>query len=479
MKRKLFLFGLMIWLFITNSTAQFNRPIIIDTDGATDDFRAIVQLLAIKEFNILGITTVDGAIAPQQCAEKVINLINYLGRANIPVGVGATLKTKAPVWRDACNQFVWAPPAIIDYKSPDASKLIIDILNNSKGQVEIIALGNLTNIANALKQSPAISAKIKRIVWYNEKLLPPSGTNYERDKETADYVLNTKIHIEAIANDDDNFKLDNSFIEQFTKSKTIFAKTISEKFSIDNLPAILKIHPLIFWDDIIPVYLLYPELFDMMVDMQKPYHTFTKSFNRDEVKKRMLQIYCQTYSSEKNINFEKFPIEPSNYQYDLAPFVDSIVKRYGVEEFKFCALTNEIHGHLGVYSIVGAKMGLKAREILDAEIDRMTVLTYAGRKQPLSCMNDGLQVSTGATLGLDMIKIAPDSLYFPKAEFTYKGKTITIQLKEKYQNMVDKDFGEAIMKYGLLTSGYWKAVRIQAIKYWLEWDRNEIFDIKE
>ena len=41
-------------------------------------------------------------------------------------------------------------------------------------------------------------------------------------------------------------------------------------------------------------------------------------------------------------------------------------------------MTDEFHGHLGVFSIVGAKMGIRAREIFGVGPDMLNVVTYAG-----------------------------------------------------------------------------------------------------
>ena len=135
--------------------------------------------------------------------------------------------------------------------------------------------------------------------------------------------------------------------------------------------------------------------------------------------------------------------------------------------------------HLGTYSIIGAKMGLKAREILHAEIDRINVVSFAGNEPPYSCLNDGLQISTGATLGLGMIEISKDSIVYPAAIFSYKNKKIKLILKKSVQEQIDKDISNGIVKYGRLTQGYWKLIREVSLKHWLELDRNEIFEIQE
>jgi len=92
-------------------------------------------------------------------------------------------------------------------------------------------------------------------------------------------------------------------------------------------------------------------------------------------------------------------------------------------------------------------------------------------------MNDGMQVSTGGTIGHGLITVSPDPPFQPKADFTFKAKSVCLRLKEKYWYTIRSDIRTGIELYGLNTEDYWKHVRKLALNYWLEWDRMEIFDI--
>ena len=120
------------------------------------------------------------------------------------------------------------------------------------------------------------------------------------------------------------------------------------------------------------------------------------------------------------------------YIYDARQILDSAIMRYGIDEWKACVMKDEFHGHLGVFSIVGAKMGIYAREYFGIGTDLLEINTYAGSKEPLSCMNDGLQVSTGATLGQGSIHLINDTIAKPQAVFTYQNRSIMIKLKSSY-----------------------------------------------
>ena len=124
-------------------------------------------------------------------------------------------------------------------------------------------------------------------------------------------------------------------------------------------------------------------------------------------------------------------------------------------------------------------MGIKAREVFNVGPDQLDVLSFAGSVPPYSCLNDGIQVSTGATVGMGTIQVSPDTLTRPSAVFTCRGRSVRITLRPEYIKEVDADIREGILKFGLMDDGYWKLVRRNAIKYWVEWDRNKIFDIEE
>ncbi|MFC2137072.1 formylmethanofuran dehydrogenase subunit E family protein [Bacteroidota bacterium] len=183
------------------------------------------------------------------------------------------------------------------------------------------------------------------------------------------------------------------------------------------------------------------------------------------------------YDSVESVVFNEFPHDPELFKNDLQIYMDSIIQKYGELEWKTCVITNEFHGHLGIYSLIGAKMGIKAREILFAPIDRLEVISFAGNRPPISCFTDGLQVSTGATLGQGTITVSSEQIKRPEAIFIYNQDSIKMKLKDEYWNIIKDDISNGIVEYGLQTDGYWKLIRKLAIKYWHEFNRNEIFEI--
>lgn len=176
--------------------------------------------------------------------------------------------------------------------------------------------------------------------------------------------------------------------------------------------------------------------------------------------------------------FKTFPENPESYSDDVRPIVKDTIDRYGMDEWVAGVLTTAIHGHLGIYAIIGVKMGIKAVEYLGSEAGHVKISSSAGLKPPVSCLNDGLQVSTEATLGHGLIESLPTDNPQPYAVFSSDEKTIEIKLKNEIKLKVKQEIEGAVQRFGH-SSDYWEYVRKLAIRYWKELDRNTIFDITE
>ena len=96
----------------------------------------------------------------------------------------------------------------------------------------------------------------------------------------------------------------------------------------------------------------------------------------------------------------------------------------------------KFHGHLGPYVVIGYMMGKLANENLGPDPFSKSVVVWTGLTPPLSCLIDGIQISSGCTLGKGNIAVKPDGI--PKARFTNKnGKHIEISLKHDIKHEID------------------------------------------
>jgi pyrimidine-specific ribonucleoside hydrolase len=459
---------------------KLNKTIIIDTDGAIDDMRAISFLLARPEITIKAILLSDGSLSPYEGAIRIGSLLNELGRDSIPVACGDVVKGVNPSWRQFNMEINWGSEINNRVTELKALDCLSEKLMNSDEKIILVCLGPLTNIAQLIKKDATLLSKIERVIWYNESVKPLQGFNYECNRDAAEIVFKSGVRIDVISNlNNENALFDSSMFDVCMQSETKLAIIL---YNVHSQPAVLeklKQNHFRLSDDLVAIYLTNPELFGMNIIPEQLNVRYDQDYNVQGVREAICDMIKGIYVSERNVVFNKFPVQREMFNYDVRPIIDSAIARYGNEEWKANVMTDEFHGHLGVFSIVGAKMGIKARDLFGVGPDMLEVLTYAGVKPPYSCLNDGIQVSTGATLGMGTIHLAADSITRPSAIFTYKGRSIRISLKKEYFEKVDSDINEGILKFGLMDDGYWKLIRSNALKYWLEWDRNKIFDIEE
>lgn len=177
----------------------------------------------------------------------------------------------------------------------------------------------------------------------------------------------------------------------------------------------------------------------------------------------------------------------------IEAMAERTIARWGKEEWRAVILTNEIHGHIGIYSTIGAKMGIYALEFISRccnKMENLKILSFAGSRPPVSCFNDGLQISTGATLGHGAIEIAKSSAESKEhadarveAIFRFraicgteaKEMQLRVWLKEELMQQIAGDIANAVKQYGH-TPDYWQQVRRLALDYWQQWNRAEIFE---
>ncbi|HNW57554.1 MAG TPA: nucleoside hydrolase [Bacteroidales bacterium] len=476
---------LLILFFSTAIRSQplpvhLRQSVIIDSDGAIDDMRALSIMLNRPEIKVKAILLSDGSLTPVDGAEKVCTLLHEFNCDSITVACGDVNKGVNPPWRQFNKKIIWGSQTVRFTAGLNAVDCLAEKLNNTNEKIILVCLGPLTNIAKLIKKDATLLSKVERIIWYNESVKPLEGFNYDCDKASTDIVFNSRVRIDVISNlGKENVLFDSSMYEVCRQSKSRMATVLH---NVHNQPAVLeKLRQNHFrlCDELVALYLTNPELFGVNIMTDKLNVRYVKDYDDQEVREAFCDMIRGTYVAEHNVVFNRFPADREMFNYDIRPIMDSAIARYGSDEWKANVMTDEFHGHLGVFSIVGAKMGIRAREIFGVGPDELRVISYAGTRPPYSCMNDGIQVSTGATLGMGTIQLATDSITRPSAVFTFKGRSVMISLKNEYFKQVDADINEGILQFGLMDDGYWKLIRRNALKYWLEWDRNKIFDITE
>ncbi len=89
----------------------------------------------------------------------------------------------------------------------------------------------------------------------------------------------------------------------------------------------------------------------------------------------------------------------------------------------------EFHGHLGPFLVLGIRMGLLALKDLNSSGHKdIEVRVKAGTTPPLSCLVDGIQISTGCTMGKGNISTEP--LGLAEATFAANGGSVTLRVRD-------------------------------------------------
>jgi len=100
-------------------------------------------------------------------------------------------------------------------------------------------------------------------------------------------------------------------------------------------------------------------------------------------------------------------------------------------------LGTRFHGHPGPFLALGIRMGLLALSLLGSRGHRGIVAeAETGTKPPLSCMVDGIQISTGCTTGKGNLSVKP--LGKAVAVFSANGKRVRIEVKPEWLSLLEK-----------------------------------------
>jgi len=184
------------------------RPILVDTDTASDDAVALIMALRSPSVDVKAITTVAGNVPVEQATQNALFTVELCG-AEVPVFRGAAKplvrELQTADWfhgHDGLGDHGYAPSAR-DAASGDAVDALIAAVQSTPG-IEIITLGPLTNLALALERWPALAHSIGRCVVMGGapccegNVTPAAEFNIWVDPEAARTVFASGAPIEMI-----------------------------------------------------------------------------------------------------------------------------------------------------------------------------------------------------------------------------------------------------------------------------------------
>ena len=187
------------------------KKIILDVDTGSDDAIAIMTAVLSDDLDVLGICTVNGNRSIENTTENTLRVMEHIN-SNIPVYKGCSLPMVVSLTKgrrkyvpfrgqedkkeDVHGDYMPLPEATIKVQDENAVFFYVKTLMESEGDISLIAVGPLTNLAMAMRVEPRIIDKIKCIYimgggWHEMNITPSAEFNFWIDPEAAKIVLDS------------------------------------------------------------------------------------------------------------------------------------------------------------------------------------------------------------------------------------------------------------------------------------------------
>jgi purine nucleosidase len=146
------------------------QKIIIDCDPGIDDALALAFAHGDPGVELCGITTVAGNVGLDRTTANALQVRDFAGLADVPVVPGCA----RPLLRPALDAGhihgatglggAQLPTALSGPAPGHAVDYLVDTISAAPGEITLVAIGPLTNIALALRREPALSSLVRDFV---------------------------------------------------------------------------------------------------------------------------------------------------------------------------------------------------------------------------------------------------------------------------------------------------------------------------
>lgn len=178
------------------------RKVIFDTDPGVDDAMALYYALAHAGIDVVGITTTFGNVSVQQAATNALYLTAIAGR-NVTVTQG--VQKPQVKHGEAPPDFIHGADGLgnlttrhatsnrIDPRS--SAQYIVDLARAHPGEITLVAVGPLGNLATALAMEPHLPHLLQEVILMGGTILEPGNVspvaeaNIWNDPHAADQVF--------------------------------------------------------------------------------------------------------------------------------------------------------------------------------------------------------------------------------------------------------------------------------------------------
>jgi purine nucleosidase len=182
-------------------TQQGSRPLILDVDTGIDDMIALLIAATSPELNLRGVTCVAGNVEIHHVARNTGKILRMVGRGDVPVSIGAArplqrrLRTAPDTHGPTGTGYVELRGedrqlGTTEYTAIPASRYLGAHVSRHPGEVSVVALGPLTNLAAAVQQGVDLAHGTRDVTWMG-------GTLEERGNTTETGEWNACVDPEA------------------------------------------------------------------------------------------------------------------------------------------------------------------------------------------------------------------------------------------------------------------------------------------
>ncbi|WP_368561579.1 nucleoside hydrolase [Pseudoxanthomonas sp. UTMC 1351] len=176
-------------------------PLLIDTDPGVDDALALLMAFNDPRHEIVGLTIAAGNVGLDHTVRNALKLCEIVGRDDVPVFAGCAQPLLHPArdaayvhGRDGFGDIGYVSSSRVA-ESEHAALALLRLSHAHAGELVLVALGPLTNIALALKLDPTLPQRVARFVVMggavtgHGNITPAAEFNIYFDPEAAHVVF--------------------------------------------------------------------------------------------------------------------------------------------------------------------------------------------------------------------------------------------------------------------------------------------------
>ena len=146
------------------------KRIIIDTDPGIDDALAILLALASPELSLEGLSVVHGNCSLEQATKNGLSVLELAHATHIPLARGCELPLVQPsllapeTHGNTGLGYAKLPEPRIQPTLQHGCDFLIEKVMSNPGEITLVAVGPLTNVAMAIRKEPKFAKSLKEII---------------------------------------------------------------------------------------------------------------------------------------------------------------------------------------------------------------------------------------------------------------------------------------------------------------------------